>query len=96
MRYLIILIMALIPFQSIAGVGGGGVGPRPTMFSRQNADLVRTLEINRDKATFLYKPFDGPRIEMKTIEVIDIDDRYLQALIDSQRINDWMTISFQE
>lgn len=94
MRSAIILVMALVSFQSFAGVGGGGVGPRPTMMFRQNVDLVRTLDINNGKVTFLYKAFDGREIEKKTAEIAEVDDLYLNAIIDSQRSKEWTTVTF--
>jgi len=82
MRSVITLVLALVSFQSFAGVGGGGVGPRPTMIFRQNVDFVRTLDINNGKVTFLYKAFDGREIEKKTAAIADVDDLYLNAIID--------------
>ncbi|AHI06538.1 hypothetical protein BDW_10190 [Bdellovibrio bacteriovorus W] len=96
MRYAIALVMALFPFQSIAGVGGGGVGPRPTMTFSKNVDLIRTLEINNDKVTFLYKPFDESLVSKQTINLSEINRQFLQAIINSQKLDTWSAISISE
>ena len=92
MRSAIILVMTLVSFQSFAGVGGGGVGPRPTMMFRQNVDLVRTLDINNGKVTFLYKAFDQALVSRQTIEFLEINDAYLAALKESLNNKDWQVV----
>lgn len=93
MRNLIVLMMVLLPFSSFAGVGGGGVGPRPTNFLRQSGvDLVRTLEINNGMVKFLYKPFDQQNVMVKTVDLNVINDLYKAALADSQQARDWMAV----
>lgn len=96
MRSVIILILALIPFQSFAGVGGGGVGPRPTNFLAQQTDLVRTLDFSGDEVTFLYKAFDESAVTRKTVEINNINDAYLKALARSHDSGQWMGISTEE
>ncbi len=92
MRSAIILVMALVPFQSFAGVGGGGVGPRPTMMFRQNVDLVRTLAIDKGKVTFLYKAFDQSLVSRQTVDFPEINDVYFAALKESLDNSDWQAI----
>lgn len=96
MRSVIILVMALVPFQSFAGVGGGGVGPRPTMMFRQNVDLVRTLDIKNGQVTFLYKAFDQSLVSRQTVELLKVNDAYLSALKESLNSREWQTVPLEE
>lgn len=96
MRSAIILIMALIPFQSFAGVGGGGVGPRPTNSFAHKTDFVHTLDFSGDKVTFLYKAFDQSGATRKTVEINDVNDAYLKALARSHDSGQWMGVSVEE
>ena len=87
MRILIALILALIPFNTFAGTGGGGVGPRPSMMFSVKNDWVRTVRAEPDSLTFLYKPFEDRVPSIKTVPIKDISDAYLAALSESMNSN---------
>lgn len=98
MRYLLILILALIPFSSFAGTGGGGVGPRPsmTMVINPKVDWVRTVDVDNEEITFLYKPFEDKTPTVKTIRVHDLNETYRKALSDSASGYQWIPVQIQQ
>lgn len=97
MRYLSILILVLIPYSSLAGTGGGGVGPRPmkTVFNPQ-IDWVRAVGIHDEEITFLYKPAEDKMPSIKTIRAIDLNKAYLKALSESAKVHQWMGVPVQD
>lgn len=94
MRSFLVLIAILLPLGANAGVGGGGVGPRPMNFTR--VDFVRTLSSNNEEVTFLYKAFDQEHLSTETVSVRDISSTFLTALSKSQSSKSWAPVNIED
>lgn len=90
MKKLMTLALLLLPISSIAGVGGGGVGPRPT--NMMSLDFVKTIAMDNEHVTFMYKPFDQNQVSTKSVAISEVNDSYLNALAVSEISKTWTPV----
>ncbi|UYL09880.1 hypothetical protein B9G69_004740 [Bdellovibrio sp. SKB1291214] len=90
MKKIMLLTLLLIPVSSIAGVGGGGVGPRPT--NMMSLDFVKTIAMDNEQVTFMYKPFDQNQVSKKSVAISEVNDAYLNALAVSEISKTWTPV----
>ncbi|QDK44679.1 hypothetical protein DOM22_05640 [Bdellovibrio sp. ZAP7] len=91
MNKLMIFALLLLPISTIAGVGGGGVGPRPT--NMMAIDIVKTLAMNDESVTFLYKAYDENSTMSQTIPISEVEPEYLNALTSSRKSKSWVSVT---
>lgn len=100
MRNLVaISILALFPFVATAGVGGGGVGPRPGMgmFSGPNSEIVFHMGQEDGLVKFAYAELIQDQWQTQTFQM---DSKTLlaqpdlfQAIEASKTRGDWVQIN---
>ncbi len=80
------------------GGSGGGVGPRPgadIIFTQEpNIDFVQAVEskLNGD-IKFRFRGYDSKKIEIQTLNINDLNEKYVDALIKSQENKSWEPVS---
>ena len=73
---------------ALVGGSGGGGGPRP------HVDYIQTIKLDQYEVEFKYKGFDTKEIKVEKLPVIDVDQRFLDAIKDSFSDKAWKPVQF--
>lgn len=73
---------------TLAGVNGGGGGTRP------QTDYVQTISLDQYEVEFKYKGFDTKEIKVEKLPVVDVDQKFLDAIKDSFSDKEWKPVQF--
>lgn len=100
MRNLVaISIFALFPFVATAGVGGGGVGPRPGMgmFTGPNSEIVFHVSQEDGRVRFAYAELIQDQWQIQTFQMdsktLLAQPDMVQALEASKTCGDWVQVN---
>lgn len=93
---IVILILASTPIIATAGVGGGGVGPRPEMLTGLTPEIVFNLGDKDGLARFAHgqlinNQWQIQKMEIPKAELLNQQD-VVKALLESLRDNQWAEI----
>ena len=70
------------------GSSGGGVGPRP-----MQVDYVNAIAINDDgQVKFKYKGFDSSEVQLHSLNLNEIADKYIEAIKRSKDSQNWEAV----
>lgn len=77
------------PTVAQTGVNGSGTGPIPNRI-----DYIQTIKLDQYEVEFKYKGFDTKEIKVEKLPVIDVDQRFLDAIKDSFSDKEWKPVQF--
>ena len=68
---------------------GSGVGPRPNQI-----DYIQTISLDQYEVEFKYKGFDAKEIKIEKLPVIEVDQKFLDAIKESFSDKEWKPVQF--
>jgi hypothetical protein len=75
-------------WMNTAGVSGSGSGPRP-----KQVDYVNAIAINDDgQVKFKYKGFDSSEVQLHSLNLNEIADKYIEAIKRSKDSQNWEAV----
>lgn len=84
-------------FSSGGNSGSGGTRPGMGMFKMSApVDLVKSIDFDRTgNVQFQFKGFEKPQVEIHSINIQDVSEKYLDALKRSQKSQQWEPVDLE-